>query len=56
MLIVFGCSVLQAGVANPKHLKSKETHAHHGNIDDLLQRNGSVLSADGDKIGSVGHV
>ncbi|UKA54567.1 PRC and DUF2382 domain-containing protein [Arthrobacter sp. FW305-BF8] len=26
------------------------------NIDDLLQRNGSVLSADGDKIGSVGQV
>ena len=26
------------------------------NIDDLLQRNGNVLSADGDKIGSVGQV
>src|SRR5687768_18524601 len=25
-------------------------------IDDLLQRNGNVLSADGDKIGSVGQV
>lgn len=26
------------------------------NIDDMLQRNGNVLSADGDKIGSVGQV
>lgn len=25
-------------------------------IDDLLQRNGNVLSSDGDKIGSVGQV
>jgi uncharacterized protein (TIGR02271 family) len=57
MLIVFGCSVLQGGVANPRTSEIQgDAMLTTENIDDLLQRKGNVLSEDREKIGAVGQV
>jgi uncharacterized protein (TIGR02271 family) len=55
VLKVVGCNVLQGGVVTNTHIQG-DTMLAKEHIDDLLNRNGNVLSADGEKIGSIGQV